>query len=229
MHYYPLFLDLSQARILLAGAGEVGRRKAGDLLAVGPKALLWLDPAVPPQDLPADLVAHPALEYAQREARPRDLSGRALVFAATGSAEANLRLARQCREQGIFCNVADAPDEGNFMVPTHFYQDGFCLALSTAGQSPALARQMRRELQDWYQDRYSAMLTLLGRLRPLILRQIPGKENSGCRAELFRNLAQSALTEALQDKDRAGTERLLRDLLPEKLHKQIEDLLHDLY
>ncbi|MDR2503017.1 MAG: bifunctional precorrin-2 dehydrogenase/sirohydrochlorin ferrochelatase [Deltaproteobacteria bacterium] len=226
MRYYPLFLDLSRARVLLAGAGEVGRRKAGDILAAGPASLLWLDPAVDARDLPEALRLHPAVEYARREAVPEDAEGCALVFAASGSAGANHRLALFCRERGIPCNVADAPEEGDFIVPSHFHDGAFALALSTGGQSPALARIMRRELQAWYAEHYRPLLLLLGRLRQPALAE---GNDAGSNRDLFRAVAGSGLGAALRRKDGAAAGRILREILPETLHKHIEDLLHGLY
>lgn len=225
MGYYPLFMELGGARVLLAGAGAVGRRKAAAVLAASPGLLLWLDPALESADIPEELRVHPALRYERREAAPEDALGCGLVFAASNSRALNRALALFCLERGIPCNVADAPEECSFIVPAHFSVGDFSLALSTGGHSPALAALMRRELQDWYAARYEALLTLLGRLRPLILEESP----PGAAAELFRALAESELGEALNRKNCLLAGDLLRRLLPGSLHGRIEDLLHDFH
>ncbi|MDR2051396.1 MAG: bifunctional precorrin-2 dehydrogenase/sirohydrochlorin ferrochelatase [Deltaproteobacteria bacterium] len=226
MSYYPLFFELGALRVLLAGAGEVGRRKAADLLAASPQSLLWLDPLVEERALPENLRGHPALRYVQREAVPEDALGCGLVFAAADSRAVNENLALFCRGRGIPCNVADNPREGNFIVPARFFSGDFALALSTGGQSPALAGLMCRELEKWYKEKYEALLKLLGRLRPLVL---AGGGDPARHAELFRAVAQSELGDALNRRDGRRAGRILRRLLPESLHQRIEDLLHDLY
>lgn len=226
MRYYPLLLDLCQTRVLIAGAGEVGCRKAADILACSPAELLWLDPAIAVTELPDGLQAHPALVYEQREAAARDIAGRGLVFAATSSRQANQALAQACAAQGTPCNVIDAPQEGNFIVPSHFTDGSFMLALSTGGASPAMAKLMRRELQEWYSGRYRALMALMGRLRPLVLGlDKPTGENTA----LFRAVATSTLGEVLGREDTDEARRLLERLLPPELHGKIEDLLHGLY
>ena len=225
MRYYPLFLNLANLRVLIAGAGEVGCRKAADVLACSPKEMLWLDPAVALGGLPADLRDNPALVYEQREAEAADVTGCALVFAATGSRETNLAIAEAAAKRGVPCNVIDAPQEGNFIVPSHFTDGTFTLAVSTGGSSPAMAKIMRRELQEWYAGRYRGLLAFLGRLRPKVLALgWPTERNT----KLFRSIALSGLGAALGRADTNEAREILLKLLPPELCGNIEDLLHGL-
>ncbi len=211
---------------MVAGAGSVGLRKATDVLAASPMRLLWLDPGVSAETLPDYLRSHPALVYEQRSATPQDVQGCGLVFAATGSREVNAAIADYCREHGVPCNVVDDPCKGNFIVPSYFSDGEFILALSTSGNSPALAKIMRRELQEWYETRYRAMLALLGRLRPMVLAEGRKTDNN---TALFRGVIRSGLNEALIAGDGGKAAEILKELLPETLHTHIEDLLHGLY
>jgi precorrin-2 dehydrogenase/sirohydrochlorin ferrochelatase len=261
MGYYPLFLKLGAVKILLAGAGEVGRRKAVDLLACGPADMLWVDPGVSFDDLlqnaefkqkdwsifdfensdypgPASffygdgfrtgLVGYPGLKYEQRQVQPEDVEGRALVFAATGSRAVNRMLADVCAKRGIFCNVVDAPTEGNFFVPAHFCQGSILLALSTGGISPALSRRLRQDLQEWFGERYTPLLTVMARIRPLVLglEAFGGLEGSS-RATIFRNLINSELAAALTNRDMPRARDLLLQFLPPPLHSCIGDILYE--
>lgn len=225
MRYYPLLFRLDQVQVLVVGAGAVGRRKATDILAASPKKLLWLDPGVSEESLPDYLRSHPSLVYEQREFVAKDASGCGFVFAATSSRECNRRVADVCRERGLPCNVADDPQSGSFIVPSYFSDGDFMLALSTSGHSPALAKIMRRELHDWYVERYRPLLVFLGRLRPIVL-------SSGQKTEqnttLFRSLVQSHLNESLSRQDGDESRRVLLELLPSSLHKHVEELLHGL-
>lgn len=230
MSYYPLFLNLGTVKILLAGAGEVGRRKAVDILACAPAELLWVDPGVSFAELleSVELSALPGLKYEQRSVQPEDVEGRALVFAATGSREVNRMLAEICAGRGIFCNVVDAPAEGSFFVPAHFSQGEILLALSTGGLSPALSRRLREELQEWMGEKYAPLLTVMGRIRPLVL----GLETAGGmekhdHADIFRNLVNSNLAAALVTRDLSRARALLMQYLPLPLHSCIGDILYE--
>jgi precorrin-2 dehydrogenase/sirohydrochlorin ferrochelatase len=240
--YYPLFLRLDGVKILLAGAGGVGRRKAASLLACRPAELLWLDPALslpelercPEFDRPefaGGLAACPGLVYEQRQVLPEDVQGWHLVFAATGVRRVNDMLAGLCAERNILCNVVDAPTDGTFVVPAHFSHGDILLALCTGGQSPALASRLRRDLEAWFGKKYDPLLAVMGRLRPLLLSAPtcpPEQDKQTANATLiFRALVNSRLADSLADRDLAAARQVLLDILPAQLHDCIGDILHE--
>lgn len=224
MRYYPLLLNLQNVRVLVAGAGEVGHRKATDVLICEPAELLLVDPHQSRDTLPANLLEAPNLRFEQRDVTGEDVKGKGLVFAATGCRATNAMLAKACHEAGIFCNVIDAPTDGDFIVPAHFRKGDFLLALATGGYSPALAKRLRMELQEWVGTRYSPLLTVMGRVRPLVLALgSETKDNSA----VFRQLVYSGLATALADGNKKQATKILRSVLPKPLHKHIGDILHD--
>lgn len=228
MRYYPTFLDMRGKRCLIVGIGDVGRRKLASLLAADPEEVLVLDTfhrdGITDQEL-KDLLSHPAVTYQDRPFTASDVQGRALVFACTGSRTVNESVALACRNHSVLCNVIDAPEEGDFIVPAHFESGELIVALSTGGNSPALARRIRMELQEFVGNRFSGIVVLMGRLRPLVLAR---GEETGQNTKLFRTIAGSGLMDALQSKDRTGAETILTELLPQELHPHIGELLHEL-
>ena len=111
---YPIFLSLEGRACLVAGLGGVGRRKLEGLLACGPASVLVLD-ILRAEDLSAEaaaLLTDPRACFESRTCTPADIQGRALVFAATGSAVENARIAALCREANVLCNCASAPELG---------------------------------------------------------------------------------------------------------------------
>ena len=233
MGYYPVFLKSESLKVFLAGAGEVGRRKASSLLQSGLGDLLWVDPQVSREALAAMpgycggpdfsvLLESPGLRYEQRAACEQDLEGRSLAFAATGCRKTNAMLAEACRARGILCNVIDAPDEGDFIAPAHFRQGDILVAFATGGHSPALARRLREDLQGWLGGRYGPLLDLLARLRPLLLELgAPSAENR----EVFRALVNSELAGALARGDQEAARAILAGCLPEELRSRIGEIL----
>ena len=219
--YYPLFLDLNQAKCLVVGAGRVGRRKMGSLLESGVRELVVLDPELPDSAL---LPEHPALAFEARCFTPEDLAGCTLVFAASGSRETNAAVAAACAERGILCNCADAPLEGNCIVPATARAGEMTLALSTGGASPAYARFLREELEGWLHEK-APLATLLGRIRP---RQLALEMDTMHNTALFRTLVRSELGAALAAGDLNHCRELLTAALPEDLHPWIAEFLDGL-
>jgi len=99
------------------------------------------------------------------------------------------------------------------------------VAISTAGASPALARALRQDLQDYLGLRYESLLTAMARLRPLVLALGQTTERN---TETFRGLVESPLAAALANKDRAQAQAILTSLLPDALHPRINEVLHGL-
>lgn len=221
--YYPLFLDLSAARCLVVGAGGVGLRKSAALLAARTAELLVVDTDEPG---PAwdPLRAHAALRMEKRPFAPEDVLGRTLVFACTSARAVNAAVAAACASNNILCNCADAPLEGNCIVPATARRGDLTVALSTGGGSPAWARVLRQELEIWLEPR-EAMTRFLARLRPHVLAL---GDDTGQNTALFRALAHSPLRQALADRDGERCRATLRDMLPDALHPFIPELLHDL-
>lgn len=224
MAYYPAYLNLEGRRCLVVGGGGVGRRKLASLLEASPLEVLVLDTS-PASEALKKLLADPAANFEQREMQESDLDGRFLAVIATPNRPANARMARQCKERGVLCNVADAPNESDFIVPAQACCGDLTVAVSTAGHSPALAKRIRQDLQEYLGLRYASLLALMGRLRPLVLGlERPTAENT----ELFRALVESSLADALQAGDTDHVRSLLREMLPQTLHQDIEEVLHEL-
>lgn len=224
MHLYPVYLSLASCRVLVVGAGGVGKRKIASLCAAGAGDILVLDPALSPGDL-AELNAMPHVAAFARSATEADIAGRQLVFAATGEGGENQRLAALCKSLNAWCNVADDPEASSFHVPATASVNGVSLAVSTGGMSPALAKRIRVEAAAWLEETYGPLAAVLGRLRPLVL-ALGGE--TGANSGLFRAVAYSRLGPVLQSGNRDEARELLRALLPQTLHGHIEELLDGL-
>lgn len=234
MRYYPLFLDLTEARCVVVGAGRVGRRKVATLLECRPARLLVLDPCLDEKALKKAVSGLPSapLVMERRAFRPDDVDNSSLVFAATPSAEVNTAIVRICRASGVWCNVAGPLEEGaagSFLVPAHVEDGPLTLAVSTSGGSPALARALREDLELWLGRGYSRLARLLAALRPHLLSLGLGSDAD---AAIFRALCarplRDELMEALARRDACSVDALLRPLLPASLSFSAKEIFHGL-
>lgn len=224
MRHYPAFLDPSRLSCLVVGAGDVGLRKIGTLVDCGVADILILDLAEPSQGV-REYLPLPSVRFERRGFEPADLDGRSLAFACTPVREVNERVGRLARERGVLVNVADAPQESTFVVPATLSRGPLTVALSTGGASPAVARRIRMELEDYFGPRYGLFLTLMERIRPLVLGLgRPTADNTA----VFRALAASALPDALAADDAAMAAQELARLLPPELAPRATELLDGL-
>jgi precorrin-2 dehydrogenase/sirohydrochlorin ferrochelatase len=207
MRYYPIFLKIEGRAVLVVGGGEVGARKVETLLRCGarvgvvsPALVPWLEEKV--QEGTVQLVGS---EYDERQ-----LHGRSLVIAATDDGELNSRVASDAARRSLLCNVVDSPTEGDFIVPALMRRGSLTLAISTDGQSPALARKIREDLEERYGEEYADLLHLLGAVR---VRLLSASKDSRLNKERFERLVRSPLVDLVRRRDRDGIERILREVL----------------
>jgi len=167
-----MFVSLEGRSCLVVGAGQVGLRKIETLAECRAASVLVVDQNPPDEGLSA-LLTRPglcsSLHFVQRDFQDSDLDGVFLAIASTSSPTVNQRISDLCRQRGVLCNIVDQPEACTFIVPATVRQGDLTLAISTGGQSPALAKALRKDLQKAYGPEYALFLDLMGRLRPLVL------------------------------------------------------------
>ncbi|MDN5347786.1 MAG: precorrin-2 dehydrogenase [Clostridia bacterium] len=182
---YPIFIKLEGQECLVVGGGKVAERKTKSLLEAGAAVTL-----VSPRLTAGlwNLVEAGLLAWQQRPYREEDLEGKMLVFAATNDRETNARVARDCRRRGLLVNVSDDEKNSNFFVPAVARRGQLQIAVSTGGQSPALARYLRRRLEKEIGPEWQSFNDFLGEIRQEIKKRFPDDQKQ--REAVFRLLVQ---------------------------------------
>ncbi len=188
MRYYPIFLNLRGRRCMVVGGGRVAERKVRTLLRAQASVRV-ISPELTP--LLAQLATRGVIDVVRRPYRKGDLKGRAhkgvplLVFAATDEPAVQQAVREEAEAVGALVNIADDREHSTFLVPASFAQGDLQVAISTAGASPALARNLRRRLQVMLGREYEAHLGFLREARREVLKWVP-RQNE--RARVLRKL-----------------------------------------
>jgi precorrin-2 dehydrogenase/sirohydrochlorin ferrochelatase len=159
---FPMFLKLSARPCLVVGAGTIAESKIASLLEVGARVRVVAPEATPQV---RSWAQSNAVEWQQRPFEPPDLEGMFLVVAATSSTELHERLFELASQRGVLCNIVDIPPLCDFYYPSVVQRGALQIAISTAGQSPALAQRLRKELEDQFGPEYEEWLAQLGEAR----------------------------------------------------------------
>jgi precorrin-2 dehydrogenase/sirohydrochlorin ferrochelatase len=159
---FPMFLKLSARPCLVVGAGTIAESKIASLLEAGGRVRV-----VAPEGTPqVRSWAHSnSIEWHQRLFQADDLEGMFLVVAATSSAELHERIFEHATQRGVLCNIVDVPPLCDFYYPSVVQRGALQIAISTAGQSPALAQRLRKQLEDQFGPEYEQWLAQLGEAR----------------------------------------------------------------
>jgi uroporphyrin-III C-methyltransferase/precorrin-2 dehydrogenase/sirohydrochlorin ferrochelatase len=184
MSLLPIFLKLEGRRGLLIGAGNVAVEKIGSLLATGLKLRVIAPRA---RDEIRQLANEGTIEWIQRAFEPSDLDGSFLAIAATDSAEVNAAVYREAVARGILVNSVDDPPHCDFYFGSVVRRGTLQIAISTAGESPAVAQRLRREIDERLPEKLGAWLENLGQLRREVLATHPRGE---ARKSLLHRLAE---------------------------------------
>jgi len=187
---FPIFLKLESRACLVVGAGIVAQGKIQGLIAerasvevVAPEATAQIR-----QWAKAGVIA-----WNQRAFQPGDLEGKFLVVVATSSRDVNKRVFTEAHARGILCNAVDDPSNCDFYYPAVVRRGDLQIAISTAGQSPALAQRIRQELEKKFGPEYESWVVSLGKQRE----ELAGTDlDADARKRILHELASHASFEA---------------------------------
>jgi precorrin-2 dehydrogenase/sirohydrochlorin ferrochelatase len=189
MTLFPMFMKLKGRPCLVVGAGTIGEPKISSLIAAGASTRVI---ALNATAAVAEWARAGSIVWEARAFDFADLDGVFMVIAATNSRELNAAIFNEARQRNILCNVVDDPEYCDFYYPAVVRRGDLQLAISTNGQSPALAQRIRRELEVQFGAEYGEWLEQLGKIRQQLF---GSKMNPEERRQLLHELASSAAFE----------------------------------
>ncbi|MBS1803391.1 MAG: uroporphyrinogen-III C-methyltransferase [Acidobacteria bacterium] len=174
MNLQPVFLKLDGRPGLLVGAGNVALEKLNTLLSSEIR-LRVIAPEVKAEV--RALAAEGRIQLIERKFAPEDLDGNFIVIAATDDPEVNATVYRESVARGILVNSVDDPPHCDFYFGSVVRRGDLQVAISTAGESPAAAQQLRREIDEQLPEDLGPWLAQVGQLRREILATHPAGED----------------------------------------------------
>lgn len=156
---------------MVVGAGEIGEPKIASLLGtrgtvevVAPQATKKVE----------EWAQGRKIQWLKRKFNDSDLEGCFLVIVAISSHELQKRIHRLAKQRGVLCNVVDVPELCDFYYPAVVKRGALQIAISTGGESPALAQRLRKELEARFGPEFEDWLEELGEARERIRTEVVG-------------------------------------------------------
>lgn len=168
MPLFPMFMKLEGRPVLVVGAGRVGEPKIRSLLRAGARVRVVAPHATPRVK---SWAGAGKIDWVARRFAARDLRGAVLAVVATPSREVNDNVARLARRRRIPVNVVDDPERCDFYYPAVIRRGPLLVAISTEGRSPAMAKRLRRHLEQSVTPELGRAVERLGRERDRLLSQ----------------------------------------------------------
>jgi len=208
LKYYPVFWDISGKKCVVVGGGEVAARKVERLLECGAQVCIVSPELVGELDA---LKKDRRIEHIDDQYASEYLYGATLVIGATDDEQINAAISKDAKVKGIPVNIVDDPQKCDFILPSLVERGDLTIACGTGGNSPALARHVREELEKTYGEEYATLLNIFGQLRGKM------EKNAGMGKVWFDKLMAAGLLDAIRQKqiDRAKT--IVRDITGEEV------------
>jgi precorrin-2 dehydrogenase/sirohydrochlorin ferrochelatase len=179
----PIFVKLAGRKCLVAGAGSVAEAKIASLLEAEAEVRV-----VAPQanERVRALASSGVLRWERREFETSDLDDVFMAIAATSDPDVNASVFEQSRQRSVLCNSVDDPPHCDFYFSANVRRGELQVAISTAGESPAVAQRLRDEIERALDPGLGEWLKDVGTLRREILARYPASEE---RKRLLQRLA----------------------------------------
>ncbi|MBJ8051540.1 NAD(P)-binding protein [Bacillus cereus] len=158
---YPLTVRVDKKRVVVIGGGKVAEFKIIPLLKQG------ADIVVVSTELDVNLVKlveEKQIRWYQREYKKSDIKDAFLVVAATSDSVLNEQIAEDASVNQLV-NVITNPESGNVHFPAAIHRGLLNVAVSTGGASPKLAKKIRDDIANKYDEKYESYLDFLYEVR----------------------------------------------------------------
>ena len=144
--YFPVFIDLSEKKILVVGGGAIASRRvrtlsgfAGHITVQAPEISEEIRSLA--EGFPVTL--------REEVFFPEILSGMDLVLAATNDRKLNSRIGELCREQGIPVNVCSRKEDCDFFFPSVIQKGDLVIGINASGKNHSLVKRTRQEMEEF--------------------------------------------------------------------------------
>ncbi len=175
MDYLPIFRDVRNQTIIVAGGGTVAARRCEIALRAGARVKLFA--ASIAKDDFADLRDHPRLKHIPRCPQPADFKKAVLAFSACRNEEDDRKIVEMARTANVPVNVADRPELCDFIMPSIVDRTPLVVAVSSSGASPILARMIRARLETMLPAAYGRLARFAGEFRERVMARLKNPEN----------------------------------------------------
>ncbi|PIB25160.1 uroporphyrinogen-III C-methyltransferase [Amylibacter kogurei] len=145
MRHFPVFVDLSNKRVVVSGAGECAVAKLRLLLRTEADIHVF---GADPVDVVRDWADGGKITLTPRALQNDDIAESVLFYAANDDAAEDARVAAIGRGISQLTNIVDNLDDSQFITPAIVDRDPVTVAIGTEGAAPVLARKIKQQVEE---------------------------------------------------------------------------------
>ncbi|MCF6244185.1 MAG: bifunctional precorrin-2 dehydrogenase/sirohydrochlorin ferrochelatase [Sulfurovum sp.] len=169
MAYFPMYIDMNDAKVLVVGAGKIAREKLGKLIDFTDNITV----IAPHVDVKVQkLIETYHLKLEKKEYEVGDIKSFDIVIVAA-SEEVQKNIYEESRGSNILVNSVDNKSYCDFIFPSYIQKGDLTIAFSTGGASPAFSKRIRKYVDSLLPE---SIETFLNKLKSERISLVKGKE-----------------------------------------------------
>jgi uroporphyrin-III C-methyltransferase / precorrin-2 dehydrogenase / sirohydrochlorin ferrochelatase len=212
MDQLPVSLNIKAKKVVVTGGGAVAARKTEQALRAGAHVLV-VAPELGPEF--HTLAQQPGFSHRSGTPEPGDFEKAIIVYSACEHDEEDRRIRDMARAKGVLVNVPDRPELCDFSMPAIVDRSPLLIAISSAGASPLIARQIREQLESTIPATYGNLVRFFGDIRGYVKAQISDNRRR-------RYFLEKLLDSLVADLVLAGDETRAMTVLAEQIKADVE-------
>ena len=205
-NYFPIHINIEYKTVVIVGGGHVATQKVASLLPAK-ASIVVVSPTLDESLLP--LAESGQITWREKEFEPRDLDDALLIIAATNDTSVN-EAVQEAAQHWQLINRADAQAESDFITPATVRRGPLVLTVSTSGASPALARKIKADLEEQFDEVYDDYVCFLQQARLMIAAKF---EKGPQRRKALQALLEPSLLEWTRNGEIDRREAFLQQIL----------------
>lgn len=143
--YFPLFVDLSQKKVVVVGAGTIAKRRIRSLVGFA-QELIVVAPEVN-QEL-KNLEKEGKITIRKKRYEREDIYDAAIVIAATNDHSINEDIYSTCKCLGIMVNVCNDKTKCDFYFPGIVQKENVVVGITASGTDHKKARAVTDQVKE---------------------------------------------------------------------------------
>jgi len=189
-------LKLTGKTVLIFGGGKIGEKKARKFSQANPTVIV---------------VSKDFTDGLKRLSQQEKLKLVELVIVATGNPKLNEDIANEARKRGILVCAVDMPSISDFYLPAIAHVGEIRIAISTGGKSPAMARILRKRVEEIITKEDALQVTLQHYARNLAKSCIP--DEKARRSVLYQIIQNPNVKQLLKESNLKEAETLAKQII----------------
>jgi len=170
MDHLPIFLDVKDRKVLVAGGGTAAARKAEMALRAGARIELYSDAL---GDEFIDLKDHQRFTHHRRAVSAEDLEGCVLAYGAAEDETIDRHVHALAKAARVPVNVPDQISLCDFIAPAVLDRSPIVVGISSGGASPILARAIKARLETLIPASFGKLAGFVGGFRDVVAKRLP--------------------------------------------------------